>query len=275
MDKNNVHSTNNALDFKGAFTMTAQFQEEHYQVNGTQVVALTAGQGPEVVFLHGAGTFPGFAPILPWAENHKVIIPYHVHFGKSGSSDTIQTIDDHVLHYMDLFDQMRLENFSLAGFSMGGWIAAEFAIRQPKRVNNLTLVAPAGLAIAEVNQPNLLELQPEEIPSYLTHDPAVALSYFPQEPDPNFDAQLGREMQGLAATLAANPKGNPRLKNWLHRARMPTLLVWGENDRLLPITLAEHWQHYLPNAQLRRLPKTGHLVLEENPDASRLIKEFL
>lgn len=254
--------------------MTAHFTEEHYQVNGTPVVVLTAGQGPELVFLHGAGTFPGFAPTLPWAKNHKVIIPYHANFGKSGSSQHVQTIDDYVLHYMDLFDQMQLNNFSLAGFSMGGWIAAEFAIRQPQRLKNLTLIAPAGLAIDEIELPNLLALAPADVPAYLSHNPAIAAGFFPAQSDPDFNAQLGREMQALAATLQNHPKGNPRLKNWLYRATMPTLLVWGENDRLLPFALAERWLHYLPNARLQALANTGHLVLEESPIASQHILDF-
>jgi len=252
-----------------------KFQKEHYKVNGTPVVVLTVGQGAEIVFLHGAGTFPGFAATLPWANTNKVIIPYHANFGLSGSSKVVQSIDDHVLHYMDLFDQMQLERFNLAGFSMGGWIAAEFAIRQPQRLKSLTLIAPAGLVIEEIEQPNLLELPPEELPAYLTHDPTVAASFLPATPDPDFEAQLGREMQGLAAALSESPKGNPRLKNWLYRAKMPTHLVWGENDRLLPIALADHWQKHLPNADVHRLSRTGHLVLEENPMAAQLVLDLL
>ena len=256
-------------------TPAEQFSREHYTVNGTKVVALTAGQGPNLVFLHGTGTFPGFDMALEWARSHRVIIPFHANFGESGDSDAIASVDDHVLHYMDFFDQLMLDRFALAGFSLGGWIAAEFALRQPERLAKLVLAAPAGLLVPEAPAPNLLALPPEEVPGYLTHDPAVAMRYFPQQPDPQFDARLGREIAGLARALAPSPQGNPKLAHWAHRIRMPTLLLWGENDRLMPVAQARHWQRLLPDCQLAYIPGAGHLLFEENAASAGLVADFL
>lgn len=251
------------------------FARETYEVNGTRIVALTAGSGPALVFLHGTGTFPGFDMAREWARTHRVIIPFHANFGESDDNQAIATIEDHVLHYMELFDLLGLDRLALAGFSLGGWIAAEFAMRQPQRLSRLVLAAPAGLPVEQAPAPNLFAVPPPEVPAYLTHDPAVVLSYFPKQPDPGFEAQLNREMQGLARALAPSPQGNPRLAQWMHRIRMPTLLLWGEHDRLMPVAQAPHWQKRLPNCRLEYVSGAGHLLFEERPDCARLVTEFL
>jgi pimeloyl-ACP methyl ester carboxylesterase len=259
----------------GMLATRLQFSREEYDVNGTRVVALTAGSGPVLVFLHGTGTFPGFDVALDWAHTHRVVIPYHANFGESGDSKAIASVEDHVLHYMDLFDRLGLDRFALAGFSLGGWIAAEFAIRQPQRLNRLVLAAPAGLPVEEAPAPDLFALPPQEVPAYLTHDPAVVLRYFPQQPDPDFDARLGREMGGLARALEAAPQGSHRLAHWAHRITMPTLLLWGEKDRLMPVAQAAHWQKLLPDCRLEYVAGAGHLVFEEKPASAALVTRFL
>lgn len=251
------------------------FTKEVYEVNGTQVVALTAGSGPTLVFLHGTGTFPGFDTALEWACTHRVIIPFHANFGESGDNEAIATVEDHVLHYMDLFDLLDLDGFALAGFSLGGWIAAEFAMRQPQRLSKLVLAAPAGLVVEQAPAPDLFAVASQEVPAYLTHDPAVVLSYFPKQPDPGFEARLNREMRGLARALAPSPQGSSRLGQWMHRIGMPTLLLWGEHDRLMPVAQAPYWQGRLPNCRLEHVPGAGHLLFEERPECARLVTEFL
>jgi len=251
------------------------FEHRDIEVNGVRIALLVAGHGPDLVFLHGTGTFPGFDVPLRWASRRRVIIPFHPNFGDSADSEAIAAIDDYVLHYMDLFDALGLDRVDLAGFSLGGWIAAEFAIRQPERVRRLVLIAPAGLAVAEAPPPDLFALPPQEIPAYLTHDPRLALGLFPKAPDPDFAARLGREMQALARILAPHPQGSPRLARWLHRLVMPTLLLWGAEDRLMPAAQARHWQKALPDCRLESIAATGHLVFEETPEAGELVTSFL
>ncbi len=251
------------------------FTRSEYDINGVRTVVHTIGSGPALVFLHGTGTFPGFDMAREWAAQHTVIIPYHVGFGDSGDADAIDTVEDHVLHYMDLFDRLGLERFDLAGFSLGGWLAAEFAIRQPQRVRRLVLVAPAGLVVASAPAPGLFDIAPQELPSYLTHDPAAALRYFPQAPDPAFDARLGREVMGYAKLVRNDPQGNPKLAHWLHRIGCPTLVQWGTEDRLRPTAQARAWLAGLRDGRVELVPATGHLVFEETPAAARHVTKFL
>jgi pimeloyl-ACP methyl ester carboxylesterase len=254
--------------------MTGFTRAEHV-INGVKTVVHSIGSGPELVFLHGAGTFTGFAFARAWAAQHKVIIPYNPNFGDSGDDASLDSIEDYVLHYLDLFDHLGLSKFDLAGFSLGGWLAAEFAIRAPQRVRRLVLVAPAGLVVEKARAPELAEITPPELPSYLAHDPAVALSYFPKAPDPAFDAQLGREIGAYAQLVRNNPQGNPKLSRWLHRVSAPTLLLWGTADRMRPVGQADAWKALLPDARVSLIPNAGHLVFEEAPSAAKVAADFL
>jgi len=253
----------------------AGFERTEYDIHGTRTVVHTIGHGPELVFLHGAGTFTGFEVARTWAVNRTVIIPYHPGFGESGDDESLDTIDDYVLHYMDLFDRLGLEAFDLAGFSLGGWMAAEFAIRQPQRLRRLILVAPAGLVVETAPAPDILQIPPQQLPSFLAHDPLVVLRYFPKAPDPAFEARLGREVGAYARLIRGNPQGNPKLARWLHRISTPTLVLWGAEDRLRPTAQGETWRTLLPNGRLQLVPATGHLVFEETPSAGRCVTDFL
>lgn len=253
----------------------AGFDREDHMIEGVKTVVLTMGQGPELVFLHGTGTFTGFDAARRWAKTHRVIIPFHPGFGMSGDAPEVRDIEDHVFHYMALFDAMKLDRVALAGFSLGGWIAAEFALRQPQRVSCLVLLAPAGLVSASAPAPDLFSIAPEELPGYLAHNPARVLSFFPSEPDPEFDNALGREVSAFARLIETHPQGNPDLTRRLPRLRMPTLLIWGGEDRLRPTAQSQEWVNALPQAQLKTVPNTGHLILEETPESATLVTDFL
>jgi pimeloyl-ACP methyl ester carboxylesterase len=264
----------NEVRAKGAAGMPG-FARAEYDINGVKTVVHSIGSGPEFVFFHGTGTFTGFEFARALAAKRKVIVPYSPNFGESGDDPGLDTIEDYVLHYMDLFDRLSLKTFDLGGLSLGGWLAAEFAVRQPQRLRRLVLVAPAGLVVEQARAPELSEITPPELPSYLAHDPAVALRYFPKAPDPAFDAGLGREIGAYAQLIRNNPQGNPKLGRWLHRITVPTLLLWGGADRMRPTAQSDAWMALLPDAHLKVVPDTGHLVFEEMPSATDFVAEFL
>lgn len=253
----------------------SSFTRHDLTVNGLRTAVLEIGSGAPLVFLHGTGTFPGFDMARQWANERRVIIPFHPGFGASDDAPGYARIEDYVLHYLDLFDQMELDRFDLAGFSLGGWIAAEIALYQPNRIRRLVLVAPSGLDVPEAPTPDLFALPPQEIPSYLAHDPAKIMHHFPREADPAFEAALGREMQGYGRLLGDEPQGHPVLARWLHRISMPVLLLWGAEDRLRPTGQAQAWQEALPDARTELVPRTGHLLFEETPEAARIVTRFL
>lgn len=251
------------------------FEVTDYVIDGVRTAVMTAGQGPDLVFLHGTGTFTGFEAARGWAKTHRVIVPFHPGFGLSDDAPDILTVEDQAFHYMALFDELKIDRFALVGFSVGGWIAAEYAQRCPDRVAQLVLIAPAGLVSDTAPAPALTDITPPELPGYLAQDPSKILPLFPSAPDPDFNAALGREVMAFGRLLEPNPQGNPALKRRLSRLTMPTLLVWGDGDRMRPFAQAAEWMAGLPAARQAVVPDTGHLVLEETPASADIIGDFL
>jgi pimeloyl-ACP methyl ester carboxylesterase len=251
-----------------------QFQRESIYVNGVKVAMLSAGQGEPLVFWHGAGTWHGFDFALPWTSRFRVIIPFHPGFGDSGDAPEMASAGDYALHYLEMFDQLGLDRANLVGFSMGGRLAATFAIEHRRRVRKLVLIAPAGLDVPEHPMANLAQVKAEEIPGYLVENLSVIASHLPKGPDPEFAAARARE-GGNFAKLMQNGLAGPWLPRWLHRVNMPTLIAWGDKDRILPAGQAEAWKKLIPHAQVRIFPGAGHLVADEKPECASAIADFL
>jgi pimeloyl-ACP methyl ester carboxylesterase len=253
------------------------FEQLDYDVNGTPTTVLAAGDpgAPPIVFLHGAGTFHGWAFAEPWTERYRVLIPHHPGYGDSGDIDGLRDIHDLVLHYIELFDQLGLAaDVNLVGFSLGGLVAARFAIEQKHRLRRLVLVAPAGLRVPGVAVDDLFRIPPEELPGRLVHRMDTLLPYLPSDPgDVDFTVDRYREIRTTAIMLWEQPYDRV-LPRWLGRVDIPTLVVWGDEDRLLPVDLADGWAALLPQATVATFPDAGHLVLDESADASATVARF-
>jgi pimeloyl-ACP methyl ester carboxylesterase len=246
-------------------------------INGIDTVTLEAGSGPPLVFLHGAGTVTGFDFAEPWSRNFRVIIPYHPGFGPSADDPKIADIHDYVLHYVELFDTLELNQFRLVGQSMGGFIATKFAVEHGRRLDKLVLVCPIGIPVPP-GQPtvNFLAVPPEELPALLAHDPQTVIKHLPAgAPPPEFIAERVKEATAAGRVLGGGSRTfDENLPRQLHRLTMPTLIVWGKKDRLTPAAQHTAWAKALPNATLELFDNAGHLVLDESPAAVRAIADF-
>jgi pimeloyl-ACP methyl ester carboxylesterase len=260
-----------------ASTTDATFERLDYDVNGTPTAVLAAGDpaAPPLVFLHGGGTFHGWAFAEPWTEQFRVFIPHHPGYGDSGDLEGLGEVHDLVLHYVDLFDQLAMTaDVNLVGFSIGGLIAARFAIEQKHRLRRLVLVAPSGLRVPGVDVEDFFRIPPEELPSRLVHRMDTILPHLPTDPnDVDFTVARYRETRTMAIMVWEQPYDRV-LPRWLGRVDTPTLVVWGAEDRLLPVELARGWADLLPNASVATFPAAGHLVLDESPDASAAVARF-
>jgi len=250
-----------------------EFRADHYDVNGVDVAVLTAGDGPPLLFFHGAGTITGFDALLPLAGRFRVIAPNHPGYGLSADDTSVDSIHDYALHYLDLLDQLGLDEFTLVGHSMGGLLAAWFAIEQTRRVQKLVLVSPLGLRVPEHPTVDLFAIPDEELLAYVAADLSVFEGKVPMPPTPEFLAERYRESTSTAR-MFWNRSYDLKLPRWLHRLTMPTLLLWGELDRLIPSGQAAVWAELLPNVQTEILPGVGHVPFEETPDAARIVLEF-
>jgi pimeloyl-ACP methyl ester carboxylesterase len=242
------------------------FQTEIISVRGTKVVMKTAGSGPPLLFFHGAGTWHGLDWALPWTSHHRLMIPFHPGWAESGDDPTLTTIHDYVMHYLELIDQLGLAEVDLVGMSMGGRMAAQFTAEHRRRVRKLVLVAPAGLDVPGYPIVDFSKIAPYDILGHLTENIPLILKNATGAPDPRDGASFNILIPSIL---------DRKFTRWLHRITIPSMLVWGENDRTTPIQQAEEWLKLVPGLQLHRVPGAGHLVLDEKPEAVEAIGNFL
>jgi pimeloyl-ACP methyl ester carboxylesterase len=249
------------------------FEKQTLKVNGVDTVVYAAGSGEPLLFLHGAGTFHGFEFAKPWAEKFRVFHPYHPGFGESGDDPAMDTFNDYVMHYVELLDTLGLDRVHLVGFSLGGYIAAQLASQHRERVKTLTLVAPAGMRSKEHPVLDVLSTPGEQIVAKLASNFEVLKPWLPTGPDPDFMAARYREATTVARLLWEKP-WDPKFKRYLHRITAPTLIVWGDEDQLVPPQHADLWKQVLPDAQVQLFKGAGHLVLDEKPEAASAVAAF-
>ena len=258
-------------------TQTADHASEQLAVRGVQVNLLRGGSGRPLLFLHGAG---GAGVWLPFhgllAQRCDVLAPDHPGFGLSGELEHIESLDDLVYHYLALLEQLGLDEVDVVGTSLGGWLAAELAVHSPRLVRRLVLLNAVGLDIWEAPVKDLFGMSPEETVAALFADPAVAASLFPAEPDLDFIMGLYREKISFAR-LAWNPYCcNPKLESRLYRVTAKTLVVWGDEDFLVPVVHGERYVERIADARLVTLPGVAHAPFLENAEATaKLIVDFL
>ena len=251
-----------------------KFKRETLTVDGVKTVVHSAGSGEPVVFFHGAGTVDGFDFAEPWADKFKVIVPYHPGFGESGDDPSFTGLHDYIMHYLELFDIIGLDRFHLVGLSLGGYLAARFASEHGHRVKKLALIAPAGIIDPKHPTMDIVAVPGEQIPGLLVSNFDVLKKRLPAQPDLDFIGERYREATTVARLLWEHP-ADPKFMRYLHRIKMPTLIVWGDEDKVIPVQQTETWRKFLPQADIKVYRGAGHLVHLEKPEAANAIAAFL
>ena len=252
----------------------SKFVRETLNVDGVKTVVYSAGTGDPVVVFHGAGTVDGFDFAEKWTDRFRVIVPYHPGFGESDDDPTFTELHDYVMHYLELFDALRLDRFHLVGLSLGGWLAAKFASEHGHRVKKLVMIAPAGIIDADHPMLDIIATPGEQIPGLLVSNFETFRKRLPDKPDADFVAARYREATTVARLLWEHPV-DPKFMRYLHRLNMPTLIVWGDEDKIIPVQQAEVWRKALPKAEVRIFKGGGHLVHIDKPEVVDVIGQFL
>jgi pimeloyl-ACP methyl ester carboxylesterase len=237
---------------------------------GVDIDVWEGGDGPPLLFLHGAGGFrPGPAYLGMLGEHRRVIAPSHPGFGLSGLADWMDRPDDIAHIHWELLDRLGLDRVEIVGTSFGGWIAAEMATMQPQRVRRLVLVAPAGVKTGsreELDIPDMFATPAEAIQRMLYVDPAK----FAIDPAAMTDEELRimlRNRESFALFAWEPYLHNPKLPHRLHKVTCPTLFLRGAHDGLISAPYVERYAALLPNARIVELPDAAHLPQLETPEA--------
>ena len=245
----------------------AQSKSETIEILGAKMHLRRAGRGAPLLFLHGAGGVPVWLPFHDKLSEHfELLVPDHPGFGASDTPPWLKNIGDAALYYLDLIDALKLDRLHVVGTSLGGWIAAEAAVRNCAPFATMTLIAPAGIRVTGVPAGDPFIWSPEEHARNLYHDQSFAERALAVPMTPEL-ADLQIKNRFAFARLAWQPRlYNPDLERWLHRIKAPVQLVWGNDDKLLPAAYAQAWLKALPKARLLPLANCGHLPQVERPD---------
>jgi pimeloyl-ACP methyl ester carboxylesterase len=257
-----------------------QATELTIRVGTIDVHTWVGGRGDPVLVLHGAGGNRGFTR---WthqvAEHFTVWAPTHPGFGTSGDADWMESIDDLARFYLWFIDAAKLGRPHLLGQSLGGWTAAEMATMSPGSIDRLVLVDAVGLKPETGEILDVFYHSPTELRDLMVYDPKTVPDWdqlFGRAPSPS-EAQIATRNREMAARLTWKPyMHNPRLAQFLSRVANSTLIVWGREDRIVPVECGEQYRRLLPNATLTVLERCGHVPPLEQPDAfARLVLDFL
>jgi len=240
-------------------------------VHGVQLEVADRGQGRPIVLLHGEDGLDPNAPVLDFlAASGRVIAPSHPGFGQSPEAASVDTVDDLAYLYLDLLAEQRLRDVVLLGFSLGGWIAAEMAVKCTGRVAKLVLVAPLGIKVGDRETrdiPDIYALPPAEVARLTYHDPSRAAVDYTALPEDVLTV-ISRNRQATALYAWEPYFHNPKLRLRLHRISIPTLLLWGASDRFVtPGYYGAAYRDAIPGSRLEIIERAGHFPHTEQPEA--------
>jgi pimeloyl-ACP methyl ester carboxylesterase len=242
-------------------------QQSTHKVRDVSVRMLRGGSGPPVVFLHGANGLPQWLPFFEQlAQTCDVRIPEHPGYGTSDNPTWMRNIGDLAMYYLDFLDGLGIGKVHLVGQSLGGWAAAEVAVRSCARLASLTLLAPAGIRIKGIPSGDSFIWGPEEAVRNLYHDQSIPdrMLALPVSDD---EADIALTNRFTTTKFGWDPRWyNPSLERWLHRITVPTLVLWGENDKLFPKDYAARWGSGIPDSTVEIIPACGHVPAIEKPD---------
>lgn len=247
-------------------------QEGTLDVRGHKLRIRQQGDGAPVLFLHGAGGANWTRLHDALSVDHRVIAPEHPGFGRSDIPDWMMGMNDLAYFYLDALEALGFDEVHLVGHSIGGWLAAEIAIRSTRRIRSLTLMAPAGVAAPEAPFPDIFLWTPEESAANNYYDQSLAQARLAAP----VDMDVFLQNRAGAARLAWSPRlENPQLAHWLHRIDVPTLLVWGREDKVIPYACHAPYMQAIEQAELVAIDRCGHaLHTEAAEEASARMSAF-
>jgi pimeloyl-ACP methyl ester carboxylesterase len=225
------------------------------------------GQGRPFLLLHGGAgpqSVTGFAGLLAEREHARTITPTHPGFGGTRRPDWLNSVAGLAMLYRELLEQLELQDVTVIGNSIGGWIAAELGVLGTPRISGIVLVDAAGIEVKGHPVADIFPLTLDELSQLSYHDPAT----FRVDP-----AALTEEQQaGMAANRAVlrvyggQPSmADPTLRGRLGRITVPALVLWGDSDQIVDADYGRAYAAAIPGARFQLLPATGHVPQIETP----------
>jgi pimeloyl-ACP methyl ester carboxylesterase len=237
-------------------------------VNGVALEVVECGQGRPILFLHpGIGIEADASVLAELARGGRVIAPSHPGFGNSQLPKGMNTVDDLSYFYLDLLDQLDLRDVLVVGVGLGGWIAAEIAVKNSARLSQLVMANAVGIKVGDRETRDIVDiwaLTPDEFDELAYFDPKLGKRDYKNLPQAvSLTAARNREAH---ARLCWSPyMHNPKLKGRLYRIGIPTLFLWGAADRILSDKYGRAYCALIAGAKFELIERAGHFPHIEQP----------
>ncbi len=252
-------------------TSSIAWTEETITIAGSPIKLIKGGSGAPLLILHDEMGHPGW---LRWhqnlAQNHTLYIPWHPGFGESPPLDWVMNLHDLAVWYLGALDDLGLEEVDVMGFSLGGWLAAEMAVMCPQQFRRLILVSAAGVRPPEGEIYDIFQVVAKAYIAHSLFNPSAVPEFQAICPDEPTEAQTFNWETSLegACRLSWRPYMHyPALPHLLPRLkRLPTLIIWGRQDPIIPLSAGQLYHQSIPNSRLEVLENCGHRPEVEHPE---------
>lgn len=262
-------------------TSSKPWTEEIVEAAGTRLQLVKGGTGEPLLILHDEMGHPGWLRFHEaLAHDYTLYIPSHPGFGKSERLDWIMNMRDMAGWYLEALDDLGLGQVNVVGFSLGGWLAAQMATMCPHQVKRLVLVGAPGIRPPSGEIFDMFLATAKEFITASFLNPASTQEFQKVCPDDATPEQVEtwEVAREEACRLSWKPyMHDPALPHLLRRLRkLPTLIVWGKQDPIVPLSVAEVYQASIKGARLAVLDNCGHRPeIEKSDGFVRLAREFL
>lgn len=254
---------------------------ERRAVAGVSLELVRGGSGRPLLVFHDEVAHPGSLGFLEdLAAGFRVHLPFHPGFGRTERVDWVMNMRDLAGWYLLALEDLGLDGVDAVGFSLGGWLAAELATMRPETFRRLVLVAPMGVRPPEGFIYDMFLQVARQFIRDGFYDPEAVPEFGVVCPEaPAAELAQGWEVaREEACRLGWRPyMYYPGLPPLLARLRgLPTLLVWGREDGIVPVSAGQVYQQAIPGSRLAVLEGCGHYPqLERREEFVGLVREFL
>jgi len=238
------------------------------EVSGIALEMDVRGSGKPLLFLHPEIGMDRAGPALDaLAKGARVIAPTHPAYGKPAVPLSFNSIDDIAYLYLDLLEALDLHDVTVVGLGIGGWIAAEIAVKSTQRLARMVLVDAFGVKHGDRETRDIFDMW------FVTDADLQKVLYLNQELAARDNSKLADdELYAIARAREASSRygwrpymHNPKLKGRLHRIKIPTLILWGAEDQIVAPAYGKAYAAAISNATFTTIDKSGHFPHVEQP----------
>jgi len=254
-----------------------EWTDSKIEAGGARLHLSRAGKGrPLVVLHHETGTLDRLPFYDALAQHHDVLVPHHPGYSRSERPDWMRSTRDIAVIYRGLLNELGVKGAALVGLGFGGWIAAEMASMAPSDLSHLVLVGAMGI---KPTGGDILDLAVTGYVDYARagfHDQKVFDKVYGAEPSVD-QLEMWDICREMSFRIAWKPyMYSQTLPHLLGAVRAPALVVWGDDDKVVPQSSGNAYVKALPNAKLEIVKASGHCVDMEQPDAlAKLVTSFI